>query len=151
MRLGKACLAFGDPFLVPASGGKFAFQKRDLDAEVIDVSTAVFHRWRDRVLADRHASASGVEEADRLVGQLPSGDEPMRELDGTFDRLVKDADAVVLFKNRGDSSHHADGAVLGRLLDLDDLEPPGECCVLLEVFLVFGPGGRGDRSEFASR
>ena len=42
-----------------------------------------------------------------------------------------------------------DGAVLGRLLDLDDLEPAGERGVLLEVFLVLGPGGRGDGAQLA--
>ena len=39
---------------------------------------------------------------------------------------------------------------LRRLLDLDDLEPAGQGGVLLEVFLVFGPGGGGDGPELAA-
>ena len=41
--------------------------------------------------------------------------------------------------------------VLARLLDLHDLETAGQRRVLLEVFLVLGPGGRGDRAQFAAR
>ena len=37
------------------------------------------------------------------------------------------------------------------LLDLDDLEPPRERGVLLEVLLVLGPGRRGDRAQLAAR
>ena len=41
--------------------------------------------------------------------------------------------------------------VLARLLDLHDLEAAGERGVLLEVFLVFGPGRGGDRAQLAAR
>ena len=57
---------------------------------------------------------------------------------------------MVLLEHPGDPAHHDDGAVLVRLLDLDDLEPAGERGVLLEVLLVLGPGGRGDRPEVAA-
>ena len=50
----------------------------------------------------------------------------------------------------GEPAHHPDGAVLVGLLDLDDLEPAGEGGVLLEVLLVLGPGGGGDRAELAA-
>ena len=40
--------------------------------------------------------------------------------------------------------------VLVGLLDLDDLEPPGEGGVLLEVLLVLGPGGGGDGAQLAA-
>ena len=41
--------------------------------------------------------------------------------------------------------------VLGRLLDLDDLEAARESGVLLEVLLVLGPGRRRDRAQLAAR
>ena len=40
--------------------------------------------------------------------------------------------------------------VLVGLLDLDDLEPPGQGRVLLEVLLVLGPGGGGDGAQLAA-
>ncbi len=50
----------------------------------------------------------------------------------------------------GEPAHHPDRAVLVRLLDLDHLEPAGQGRVLLEVFLVFGPGGGGDGAQLAA-
>ena len=41
--------------------------------------------------------------------------------------------------------------LFGGLLDLDDLEAAGQSRVLLEVLLVFGPGGGGDGAQFAAR
>ena len=43
-----------------------------------------------------------------------------------------------------------DGDVLVGLFDLDDLEPPGEGCVFLEVLLVFGPSGGSDGAELSA-
>ena len=121
-----------------------------LELEVVDLAAAVLDGRRDRILADRHPGAGRVEQADRLVRELPAGDVAVRELHGALDGLVEDADAVVLLQRRGDPAHHADGAVLVGLLDLDDLEPPRQRRILLEVLLVLGPGGGRDRAQLAA-
>ncbi len=41
--------------------------------------------------------------------------------------------------------------VLAGLLDLDDLEAPGQSRILFEVLLVLGPRGGGDGAQFAAR
>jgi len=69
-----------------------------------------------------------------------------RSLDG----FVQDLHAVVLLQWQGDTTHHQDGAFLRRLVHLDDLEAPGQRRVLLDILLVFGPGGRRDRAQRAA-
>ena len=53
---------------------RLAFEDAELDLEVVDLPAAVLDGRRDRALADRHPGAGGVEQADRLVGELPAGD-----------------------------------------------------------------------------
>ena len=65
-------------------------------------------------LAERHAGAGRVEQADRLVGQLPAGDVAVREPHRVLDRLVEDAHLVVLLQRRRQAAHHADGLRLRR-------------------------------------
>ncbi len=141
----------GHPLGVPAGGRFLAVEDLELEPEVVDPAAAILDGRRDRVLADGDPGAGGVQQADRLVGELPGRDVAVRELDGALDGLVEDAHGVVLLEDRGDPAHHPDGAVLVGLLDLDDLEPPRQSGVLLEVFLVLGPGGGGDRAELAAR
>ena len=143
-------LDLGHPLGVLAAGGVLAVEDAELDLEVVDPAAAVLDGRRDGVLADRHPGAGGVEQADRLVRELPGRDVAMRELDGALDGLVEDAHAVVLLQHRGEPAHHPDGAVLVGLLDLDDLEPARQGGVLLEVLLVLGPGGGGDRAQLAA-
>ena len=74
----------------------------------VDLPPAVLEAGGMARLADRHAGAGRVEQADRLVGQLPRRDVAARELDRRLDRLVEDADAVVLLEHRGEPAHHPD-------------------------------------------
>ena len=101
-------------------------------------------------MADRHAGAGSIEQADRLVGQLAAGDVAVRQPHGIDDGLVEDAHLVVLLQRGDQAAHHVDGGWLGGLLDFDDLEAPGQGGVFLEVLLVFGPGGGGDGAQFAA-
>ena len=57
----------------------------------------------------------------------------------------------MLFHQRNHAAQHRGGQRLGRLFHLDDLEAPRERRVLLEVFLVFAPGGRGNGAQLAAR
>ena len=67
-------LGLGDPFTVSCSGSPLTIEDADFQFEMIDVAATVLDgRW-DGVLADGHASARGVEQADRLVRELPGRD-----------------------------------------------------------------------------
>ena len=56
---------------------RFAADDLALGLERLDVAPAVLDFGRHAVLADGHARAGGVEQADRLVGQLTIGDEAL--------------------------------------------------------------------------
>jgi hypothetical protein len=68
----------------------------------------------------------------------------VRQAHGVFDGLFEDAHLVVILQVAGERPHHHDGLVLGRLLDLDDLEAARQGRVFLEIFFVLGPRRRGD-------
>ncbi len=57
----------------------------------------------------------------------------------------------MLFERADEAAQHRDRRRLARLLDLDDLKAAGQRGVLLEIFLVFGPGRRRDRAQLAAR
>ena len=86
-----------------------------------------------------------------LSGSCRAGNVAVRQAHGRFERLVEHLDPVMLLENRRDAADHQNRLVLGRLLDLDDLEAPRQRGILLDVFLVLGPGGRGDRAQRAAR
>ena len=75
----------------------------------------------------------------------------MRQPHRGLDRLIQDDHPVVLLERRGDPAHHQDRLLLGRLIDLHDLEAARERRIFLEVFLVLGPGGGGDGAQCAAR
>src|SRR6185312_5315795 len=59
--------------------------------------------------------------------------------------------AVIFLHGRGHAAHHQDGLFFRRLVDLDDLEAPRQRRVLLEIFLVLGPGRGGAGAQRAAR
>ena len=121
-----------------------------LGFERCDALAAVVDLRRHGVLADRHAGTGRIEQAHRLVRQLPGRDVAMRQLHGRFERFVENLHAMMLFERRGHAAHHEDRLFLAGLVDLNDLEAAGEGRVLLDVLLVFGPGGGRDRAQLAA-
>ncbi|EFF44645.1 hypothetical protein XAUB_12570 [Xanthomonas citri pv. aurantifolii str. ICPB 11122] len=101
--------------------------------------------------AHRHAGAGGVEQAHRLVRQLPRGDIAVTELDRRFQRFVEDLHAVMLFHHRSDAAHHAHRLGFVWLIDLHRLEAPRQCGILFDVLLVLGKRGRAHRAQGAAR
>ena len=97
------------------------------------------------------AGAGGVEQADRLVGQLAGRDVARRQAHRLAHRLVEDAHLVVLLQRRrpGRASSRS-RPLLARLLDLHHLEAAGQRRVLLEVLLVLGPGRGRDGAQLAA-
>ena len=139
----------GHPLGMLAAGGLLPVEDVSLELEVVDRAAAVLDRSGDRIATDGHAGAGDIQQADRLIRELPGRQVSAREPDGARDGLVEDAHTVVLLQSRGESAHHPDRSVFVGFLDLDDLEPPCQRGVLLEVFLVLGPGRCGDRAQLA--
>ncbi len=128
----------------------FALKNSDGHVQLFDATAAVLDGRRGGGLAEPDAGAGGVQQAHRLVGQLPPGDVTVGELHRIDHGFVQDADLVVLLERLDQPAHHFRGGALIRFLDLDHLEPAGEGGVLLEVLFVLGPGRGGDGPQFAA-
>ncbi len=160
-----ACLQTGEPlfgglllraefrqsFAVIGSQRDFALQYASLDGDVVEGAVRVFDGRRHGVLAEGKAGASGVENADRLIGQLAIGQIAIRKFDGGSETFVEDAHVVVLLEDRDESAEHQFALLLAGLFHLDELEAAGEGRVLLEILLVFRPRSGGNRTQFAAR
>ena len=114
-------------------------------------SAAVVHLGRYGMQADSHASAGGVEQADRLVRQLARRDVAVRELDRGVQGFVENLHLMVLLHGRGHAAHHQQRLVLGGLWHLHHLEAAGQRRILLDVLLVLGPGGGRHGAQAAAR
>src|SRR4051812_1048316 len=99
---------------------------------------------------DAHARGGLVDEVDRLVGQLPVGDVPVRELGGRLQRLVGDVHLVVLLVAVAQALEDLHGLVGRRLVDADLLEAALESRVALQVLAVLVERRRADRLELAA-
>ncbi len=111
--LGQRC----DAFLVVFAADRFAFdlQLSDTAVEVVDLFGYGVHlqpQPRRRL----------VDQVDRLVGQETRGDVPVRQLDGSDDRLVLDAHLVVVFVTLLQPAQDRHGVVGGRFIDHHLLE-----------------------------
>jgi hypothetical protein len=133
------------------AGRGLAFERAKLRPNLLDAALRVLDGRGRRALTDGDFGAGRVEHADALVGELAVGDEAVREAHRVFDGFFEHAHPVVALKVRGESAHHHDGLLLGRLLDLDDLKAAREGRVFLEVLLVLGPRRRGDGAQLAAR
>ena len=74
----------------------------------------------------------------------------MRQPYGGGDRLIEDAQFVVLLKRGLDAAQHGACDFFGRFIHLDDLEPASQRGIFLKILLVLRPGGGGDGAEFAT-
>src|SRR4051812_8826993 len=99
---------------------------------------------------DAHARSGLVDEVDRLVGQLPVGDVPVRELRGRLERLVGDVHLVVLLVAVTQALEDLHGLLGRRLVDADLLEAPLQGGVALEVLAVLVERRRADGLELAA-
>ena len=127
-----------------------ALDDLQLGVDQADAALAIVDRRRDGVLAHRHAGTGGVDQADRLVRQLAGGDVASRQAHGLAHRFIEDAHLVMQLERGDEAANHGDRHLFARLLDLHRLEATGEGGVLLEILLVFGPGGGGDRAQLAA-
>src|SRR5437763_976327 len=136
--------------LMVGAGRDLAVDDPQLGVDQADAALTVFDRGRASRLTHSHPGAGGVDQRYCLVGQLPARDVAGLEPHRLAKRLVEDAHAVMLFERADEAAHHRNRAGFRGLLDLDDLEPPAQRRILLEVFLVFRPGRRRDRAQLAA-
>src|SRR5690606_24534114 len=101
--------------------------------------------------ADPYASRRRIQQIDRLVGQQASGDVAARQLSRGHDGVVADDHAVRSFVVVLEASENLNCSGNIRLIQLHQLETPGQRRVFLEVLLVFRPGGGGYRAQFTTR
>ena len=91
-----------------------------------------------------------VDQVDGLVGQEPVGDVARRQLGRGLQRLVGDADAVVLLVAVAQALEHLDGLLRRGLVDLDLLEAALQRGVALQVLAVLVKRGGADGLQLAS-
>ena len=127
----------------------FLLQGGGFPLQVLDQPLHVFHHGGLAVAGQGHPGAGRVEHADGLVGQLAAADVAARQFHRLHHGGIEDAHLVVGLHGVGDAAHHLDRRVLGGFLDLHQLEAARQGGVLLEVFLVFRPGGGGDGAQLA--
>src|ERR1700736_6350800 len=89
---GRGFLFFNLPqlLLVVSAHDRLAIENSLLYLEGVDLARGVFERRRSGVLSQRQASARGVENTHRLVWQLASGEEPVRQTDARVDCFIED-------------------------------------------------------------
>ncbi len=133
-----------------SAGRGFSFQHFDCSCDLVDCSLAVFHGRRNGRVSNGNSCTGGVQQADGLVGQLPSGNITAGELDRIFHGFVQNLDLVVILQRVDQTSHHSDGFVNFRFFHFHDLKPACQCGVSFEVLFIFGPCGGGDGSQFAT-
>ena len=148
--VGEPLFGVGDRLAVVRAGLLFPFQDLDRNLQLVDPPLGVFDSGRRRTLAEPDPGAGGIQEADRLVGELPAADVAFGKFDRVGHRLVHDSHLVVQFERRDQASHHFDRGFLVRLVDLDRLEAAGEGGVLLEILFILRPRGRSDRAELTT-
>ena len=130
---------------------RLAFKYALLHFQRIDPSQNIFQARRCRILSQRKPRARRVQHAHRLVRQLPPGNIPMRQPHGRRNRLIENAQVVMLLERRLDAAQHRARNLFGRLLHLHHLEPSRQCRVLLKILLVLRPRGRGDGAQLTAR
>ena len=133
-----------------AIGDVLALKHVDRHAQLLDAAAQVFDRRRRGGVTHGDAGTGGVQQAHRFVGQLPARDVAIRQPHGFDNRFVQDSHAVMPFECVDQAAHHFDGRLFARLFDLHDLKPPGQGRILLEIFLILGPSGGGDRAQLAA-
>ena len=125
--------------------------ERDLlDLELQDAALDHVDLGRHGVDLDAQLRRRLVDEVDRLVGQEPVGEVPVRQHRGADERRVLDAHAVVHLVALLEPAQDADGVFHRRLADVDLLEAAFERRVLLDVLAVLVERGGADHAQLAA-
>ena len=132
------------------TGLGIAAQGLTLTATFSQFATQALETFRGGGEADGHAGAGGVEDIDGFVRQLPTGQVTRGQFSGGHHRVIAQVDAVALLVDLSQTTQNGHRFADGRFVQLHRLEATGQRRIFLEVFLVLGPGGRGDGAQFAT-
>ena len=106
-------------------------------------------RLRQGVEAHADSCSGGIQQINRLVRQLASGQIAARQAHGGLNGAVQHMHAVVLCITGLQSPQHQTGGVIIRLVNLNHLEAALQRGVALKILFVFAPRGRRDGAQFA--
>ncbi len=126
-------------------------QCRLLDLELADAPLDDVDLERHGVDLDPEPRRGLVDEVDRLVGELASGDVPVREHRRRDQRRVLDAHTVVHLVALLQAPQDRDRVLDRRLTDEHLLEPALERGVLLDVLAELVERGRADHAQLTAR
>lgn len=129
----------------------FVLQKTEFRLQRVPPCASSLQLPRRRMQRHGDPCASGVQQTDRLVGELARGNVAVGQRDGSTYGLVEHDHAVVLRKYRDQAPHHCHGVHLRGLLHLQHLKAPGQRRVSLDVLLVLGPRGGTDDTHRSAR
>ena len=133
------------------SGVPIPLQGRQLARLFSGFAAQAFQRLGGGGEADAHPGAGGVQHVHGLVRQLAAGQVAGGQLGGSHHRVVAQVDAVALLVDRCQAAQDGHRLADARFMQLHRLEAPGQRRILLEVLLVFAPGGGSDGAQLAAR
>ena len=116
----------------------------------LDRVVEVRNRGGHRALADGDAGAGRIEQAHRLVGQLPGGNVAGREFNRGDHRVVGNPDAMMGLHRLEDAAQHVAAFLDGGLFHIDRLEASGKGRIAFEILAIFRPGGGADGPQRAA-
>ena len=122
-----------------------------LELEPVDAAAQLIDLERGRV--DLHAQAARglVDQVDRLVGQLPGRNVPVRQRRGCDERRVSDRHLVVRLVALFESAQNGHGVFDRRLADIDLLEASLHRSVFLDELAVLVERRRTDEPQLTAR
>ena len=106
-------------------------------------------RLRQSVKAHADSCPGGIQQINRFVRQLASGQIAARQAHGGLNGAVQHMYAVVLCIAGLESPQHQAGGIVIRLVDFHHLEAAFQRGVALNILFVFAPRGRRDGAQFA--
>lgn len=102
------------------------------------------------MLAHGDPRARGIQQAHRLVRQLPGRDITLRQFHGGFQRFIEHDHLVVLDHGIRHAAQHGDGLFRFRFAHIHRLETAGKGGILFEILAIFRPGGGSDGAQLAA-
>src|SRR5690606_5163613 len=129
----------------------FGAQRLALDLQLHDATVDLIQFFRLGINLHAQASRRLVDEVNGLIRQETVGNVAIRQVCRRYQGRIGDADLVVLLVFLLQAAQDRDRVFDGRLVDVDGLEPAGECGVLLDIFPVLIKGGGADAVQFTAR
>ena len=150
--LAQACFELFEDFAVDFQAGfHIAAHGLALPLTLSNLATQALQRFWCCGQADTYTGAGCVEDIDGFIRQLAASQIARGQLGSSNHGVITQVDTVAFLVNRRQATQDGYGFIDGRLMQLHRLEAAGQGWVLLEVLLVFAPGGGGDGAQLTTR